>query len=153
MEAEEGIILQAENLALSDLTAVSPIDGRYASSSKPLREFFSEYALIKYRVIVEIKWFEALFKEGIVGQWDEITPELSNLRAIYEQFSEKDALRVKEIEAKTNHDVKAVEYFLKEKFDLYPILKERKEYLHFTCTSEDINNLSYGMMIQRGINQ
>lgn len=104
-------------------------------------------------MIVEIKWFQALFKEGIVGTYDEIKDQEDFMRKIYVDFSEADALRVKEIEKTTNHDVKAVEYFLKEKFDLIPALKERKEFLHFTCTSEDINNLAYGMMIQRGVNK
>ena len=147
----EEIKIVGEDLSLSSLTAVSPIDGRYESNSKPLREYFSEYALIKYRVIVEIKWFEQLFAEKIVGEWSDIEPTITEMQKIYENFSTTDAERVKEIEKTTNHDVKAVEYFLKEKFDLIPQLKDLKEFLHFTCTSEDINNLAYGMMIDRAL--
>ncbi|MEO5339633.1 MAG: adenylosuccinate lyase [Magnetococcus sp. MYC-9] len=132
----------------SPLTAISPLDGRYAAQTAPLRAFFSEYGLIKCRVQVEVFWLQALADEpGIV----EVPPLSSEahalLQAIVQGFSEQDARRVKEIERVTNHDVKAVEYFLKEKL-LHTPLEPVLEWIHFACTSEDINNLAHGISLR-----
>lgn len=133
---------------LSTLTAVSPIDGRYSSKTARLRPIFSEYGLIHKRVTVEVRWLQALSNEAGIGE----VPVFSNttntlLESIIENFSEVDARRVKEIERTTNHDVKAVEYFLKEKIHGNPELHAVTEFLHFACTSEDINNLSHALML------
>lgn len=136
----------------SELTAVSPLDGRYAKQSACLREYFSEYALIKHRVIVEIKWFITLYSAKIIEDaepLDEATLEV--LDKIITDFNVEEAQKVKDHEAVTQHDVKAVEYYLKDKFDENEYLKARKEFLHFTCTSEDINNLGYAIMIKHAI--
>jgi adenylosuccinate lyase len=136
-------------MELSALTAISSADGRYGSKTKELRAIFSEFGLIKYRVIVEVKWLQALAKcESIkeVPEFSESTNQL--LDNIITNFSETDALRVKEIEATTNHDVKAVEYFLKEKTASDSSICAVSEFIHFACTSEDINNLSYALMLK-----
>ena len=136
---------------VTQLTAISPIDGRYARQSNDLRQFFSEYALIRYRVFVELEWFKRLFQEQITTKSETdiklIIEQQEFLDKIFTDFSLEDAERVKTIEATTNHDVKAVEYFLKEKFDLQAELSKYKEFIHFSCTSEDINNLAYALMI------
>ncbi len=137
--------------SLSPLLAISPLDGRYRSKAEALAPYFSEFGLIRCRVIVEIRWLEALAAcEGI--------PELAPLRpaqsealeSIYRDFSLEDAQRVKDIESKTNHDVKAVEYFIKERLKDSVDLAEHLEFVHFACTSEDINNLAYGLMLLEG---
>ncbi|MBY5920316.1 adenylosuccinate lyase [Ferrimonas balearica] len=135
-------------MELSSLTAVSPVDGRYGSKTSELRGIFSEYGLIKYRVQVEIAWLKLL------ATCPEITEvpcfseaALAHLDAITEQFGEADAGRVKEIERTTNHDVKAVEYFIKERLADNAELAAVGEFVHFACTSEDINNLSHGLML------
>ena len=134
---------------LSTLTAISPIDGRYSEKTTELRGIFSEYGLMRYRVLVEINWLKALAAcQGI-----EEVPALSKasvklLETIANAFSEQDARRIKEIEKTTNHDVKAVEYFLKEKVADTPELSAVAEFFHFACTSEDINNLSHGLMLK-----
>lgn len=135
---------------LNQLTAISPIDGRYRDKTKALDVFFSEYALIKYRVRVEIEYFISLC-EAAVSPLEKVEKRLfHDLRQIYEQFNEEDAQRIKEIETTTNHDVKAVEYYLKEKFDtLY--LSEYKEFIHFGLTSQDINNTATPMMWQEAL--
>jgi adenylosuccinate lyase len=140
-----------DNLALSPLTALSPLDGRYEKKIAPLRALFSEYGLIRFRVLVEIRWLLAL------GDWAALkeVPKFSDqaraeLEAIAENFSEADARRVKEIEATTNHDVKAVEYFLKEKTRANTEIARVSEFFHFACTSEDINNLSHALMLRHG---
>ncbi len=138
--------------ALNALTAISPIDGRYHKQSAPLSPFFSEYGLIKYRVLVEIEYFIALC-ELPLPQLKDISPSsFSSLRAIITDFSAADANRVKEIEKTTNHDVKAVEYFLKEKFDVLGVGQE-KEFLHFGLTSQDINNTSIPLSLKDGLEQ
>jgi adenylosuccinate lyase len=135
---------------LSPLTALSPLDGRYAARTAPLREIFSEYGLIRHRVLVELRWLEALAAEPAIGEIAPFSPEtLAALEAIADGFSEADARRVKEIEAVTNHDVKAVEYFLKEKTGALPEVARAAEFIHFGCTSEDINNLAYALMLKR----
>ena len=141
-------------MELSQLTAISPIDGRYGSRTDTLRPIFSEYGLIRHRVIVEIRWLQALAAhEGITE-----VPALGGhaervLNDIIEKFSEQDAQRVKNIESTTNHDVKAVEYFLKEKIAGNTELEAVSEFIHFACTSEDINNLAYALMLREARNQ
>ncbi|MDR2815637.1 MAG: adenylosuccinate lyase [Proteiniphilum sp.] len=128
---------------LDQLTAISPVDGRYRDKTADLDAFFSEYALIRYRVQVEIDYFISLCEEGILPLKDEGAFE--QLRVLYRNFSEEDARQIKEIEKTTNHDVKAVEYFLKEKFDVLQ-LSDHKEFIHFGLTSQDINNTATPMM-------
>ncbi|AFU97844.1 adenylosuccinate lyase [Simiduia agarivorans] len=138
-------------MELSALTAVSPIDGRYGSKTSDYRSIFSEFGLIKCRVEVEIRWLQKLAAHpGIpeVSPFSASTQTLLN--DIVANFSEADAARVKAIESTTNHDVKAVEYFIKESFGTNEELAEIKEFVHFACTSEDINNLSHGLMLARG---
>lgn len=138
-------------MELSALTAVSPIDGRYGSKTSDYRSIFSEFGLIKCRVEVEIRWLQKLAAHpGIpeVSPFSASTQTLLN--DIVANFSEADAARVKAIESTTNHDVKAVEYFIKESFGTNEELAKIKEFVHFACTSEDINNLSHGLMLARG---
>lgn len=130
---------------INRLTAISPIDGRYRDKTEALFPFFSEYALIKYRVQVEIEYFIALCEAGINSLQNVDENQFDLLRAIYKGFDEDDAQDIKEIEKITNHDVKAVEYFLKEKFDKLH-LSEQKEFIHFGLTSQDINNTATPMM-------
>lgn len=131
-----------------NLLAISPLDGRYASKVDYLSQYFSEAALMRYRVLVEIEWLVFLFNELNLKGTKELKPtELKLLRDVYEQFDTVDAARVKEIEKITNHDVKAIEYFIKEKLKGGPIEKYL-EFIHFSCTSEDINNLAYACMIR-----
>ncbi len=139
---------------LSALTAVSPIDGRYASKTSALREVFSEYGLIKRRVLVEIRWLQRLAAHDSIKE----VPALSDaanehLEQVIQRFGEVDAARVKDIEATTNHDVKAIEYYIKEKFLGNTELESITEFVHFGCTSEDINNLSHALMLRDGITQ
>ena len=123
---------------LNPLTAISPVDGRYRSKTVELDDFFSEFALIRYRVMVEVEYYIALC-ELPLPQLEQFNGDYDDLRAIYEEFQTEDALEIKEIEKETNHDVKAVEYFLKRRFDELE-LTEFKEFLHFGLTSQDINN-------------
>ena len=136
---------------LNELTAISPVDGRYGAKTAALRDLFSEYGLIKYRVTVEVRWFQALADHPDISE----VPTLDNdaqtlLNSIIDDFSISDAERIKTIERTTNHDVKAVEYFLKEKIKNNSTLQASTEFLHFACTSEDINNLSHGLMLKTG---
>ncbi len=134
-------------MSLSPLTAVSPIDGRYHSKTESLAPYFSEYALIRYRVNVEVEYFIALC-EIPLPQLEGVAPEMKEqLRDIYRNFSVDDAQRIKDIESVTNHDVKAVEYFLKEQFDALG-LEQYKEFIHFGLTSQDINNTSVPMAVR-----
>jgi len=135
------------------LLSICPIDGRYKRNVEHLANFFSESALIKYRVHVELQWFKTLLrKQGIVIDSQKLSSnELKMLDAITKDFTVEDAQRVKDIEGITNHDMKAVEYFIKEKISKSQVLKELGEYVHFTCTSEDINNLAYGLMVQKSV--
>ncbi len=136
-------------MELSSLTAISPVDGRYGSKSEELREIFSEYGLIKYRTTVEVRWLQKLAATPAIEEVPEFSAEANQLLDdIVDHFSLADAERVKEIEATTNHDVKAVEYLLKEKTQGNDELKKVSEFIHFACTSEDINNLSYGLMLK-----
>jgi adenylosuccinate lyase len=141
-------------MELSSLTAVSPIDGRYATKTADLRPIFSEFGLIHHRVLVEIRWLQFLADCSDIGE----VPALSGhaaavLNGITDNFNEDDARRVKNIERTTNHDVKAVEYFIKEKIAGNSELEAISEFVHFACTSEDINNLAYALMLREGRNQ
>jgi len=136
-------------MKIEKLLSISPLDGRYSDSVSDLRDIASEYGLIRYRVIVEIKWFIHLSKNPKIKE----LPSLNIKDALYlndliDNFNIKDAKRIKSIESRTNHDVKAVEYFLKEKFKLNKNLAPYTEFIHFACTSEDINNLAYALMIK-----
>ncbi len=139
-------------MTLDALTAISPIDGRYRSKTEALANYFSEFALIRYRVHVEIEYFITLCELPL--------PQLANcdhlffdkLRGIYKNFDEKDAARIKDIEKITNHDVKAVEYFIKEEFDKIGGLDQYKEFIHFGLTSQDINNTSVPLSLKDGLN-
>lgn len=137
---------------LSPLTAISPIDGRYRSKTEQLDLYFSEFALIRYRVKVEVEYFIALCQLPLPQLATVPHDKFQCLREIYENFSVDDAGRIKEIESATNHDVKAVEYFLKEKFDLFG-LQQYKEFIHFGLTSQDINNTSVPMSIKDALHE
>ncbi|MGR5280489.1 adenylosuccinate lyase [Photobacterium damselae] len=135
-------------MELSALTAVSPVDGRYGSKTSVLRSIFSEFGLLKYRTIVEIRWLQKLAATDAIVEVPAFSAEANAyLDRIAAEFSEEDALRIKAIERTTNHDVKAVEYFLKEKVAQVPELHAVNEFIHFACTSEDINNLSHALML------
>ncbi|MCY9843380.1 adenylosuccinate lyase [Vibrio caribbeanicus] len=136
-------------MELSALTAVSPVDGRYGSKTATLREIFSEYGLLKYRTIVEIRWLQKLAATAEITEVPAFSGQANDfLNDLAENFSESDANRIKEIERTTNHDVKAVEYFLKEKVAEVPELHAVNEFIHFACTSEDINNTSHALMLK-----
>lgn len=138
-------------MELSALSAISPIDGRYGSKTVDLRPVFSEFGLIRARVEVEIRWLQRLAAHEAIAEVPAFSAETNaQLDAIVANFSEEDALRIKNIEATTNHDVKAVEYFIKEKFADNAELMAVNEFVHFACTSEDINNLSHGLMLKAG---
>ena len=139
-------------MELNTLTAVSPVDGRYRRVTKDLGNYYSEFALIKYRVEVEVEYFIALCEYPIPQLEDVSSDKFEPLRDIYRHFSEADAQSIKEIEKTTNHDVKAVEYFLKEKFDALE-LSEVKEFIHFGLTSQDINNTSIPLSLKRGMHE
>ena len=138
-------------MSLSKLNAISPIDGRYRSKTEALASYFSEEALIKYRVLVEIEYFIALCKIPLPQLQSFDFSQFKDLRAIYKDFSTEDALTIKKIENVTNHDVKAVEYFIKEKFDGLNI-SEYKEFIHFGLTSQDINNTAIPLSIKDAMN-
>ena len=138
-------------MELSSLSAISPVDGRYRNKTSELDEFFSEYALIRYRVMIEVEYFIALC-ELPLPQLSRLNPALFDyFRAIYEEFTLEDALEVKEIEGVTNHDVKAVEYFLKKKFELLGV-GDVKEFIHFGLTSQDINNVALPLSVRESNN-
>ncbi len=136
-------------MSLTTLNALSPLDGRYQTKLDALRPYFSEYALIKHRAWVEVEWLKAL---AAASELKEIAPfspaTIQALDAAIANFSEADAAQVKTIEARTNHDVKALEYWLKDKFESNSEIKQASEFIHFACTSEDINNLSHGLMLK-----
>jgi adenylosuccinate lyase len=136
-------------MSLTTLNALSPLDGRYQSKLDALRPYFSEYALIKHRAWVEIEWLKALASAPELAEISAFSDEtIHELDAAISNFNEQDASQVKAIEARTNHDVKALEYWLKEKFDANQEVKKASEFIHFACTSEDINNLSHGLMLK-----
>ncbi|MES1982732.1 MAG: adenylosuccinate lyase [Pseudomonadota bacterium] len=136
-------------MPLTTLTALSPLDGRYHGKVDALRNYFSEFALIRYRVLIEIEWFKALSAEAGIA---EIAPlsagAIAQLDQLAAQFGAADAEQIKTIEKRTNHDVKAVEYWLREKLSASPETAGALEFIHFACTSEDINNLSHALMLQ-----
>lgn len=138
-----------EKQSLTTLNALSPLDGRYQNKLDVLRPYFSEYALIKHRAWVEVEWLKALSAAKELTEIAPFSPEtIQEMDVAIKNFSEADAAQVKAIEARTNHDVKALEYWLKEKFDINPEIKKASEFIHFACTSEDINNLSHGLMLK-----
>ncbi len=139
-------------MKLDTLTAISPIDGRYRNKTEELAEYFSEYALIKYRVHVEVEYFITLCELPLPQLKDVSESVFPELRKIVSEFSEEDANHIKEIETVTNHDVKAVEYFIKEKFDALN-LDGYKEFIHFGLTSQDINNTSIPLSLKEGLNK
>ncbi|MBY0235184.1 MAG: adenylosuccinate lyase, partial [Burkholderiaceae bacterium] len=130
------------------ISALSPLDGRYASRVAALRPLLSEYGLMHRRVQVEVEWFIALSDAGFAEFKPLSEAARGLLRGLVTRFSEADALAIKDIEKTTNHDVKAVEYWLKARFDASPELKAAGEFVHFACTSEDINNTSHGLMLK-----
>ena len=139
---------------LSSLTAISPIDGRYGSKTSELRAAFSEYGLIKYRVLVEVRWLQQLAAHPGIEEVPALSPAADQaLEALLNRFNEQDAARIKEIERTTNHDVKAVEYFIKQHIADNKELAAISEFVHFACTSEDINNLSHALMLKEGRDQ
>ena len=138
-------------MQLSSLTAVSPVDGRYAGKTSALRPIFSEYGLIRFRVMVEVRWLQRLAAHEGVAEVAPFSAEANALlNELAENFAIEHAERVKEIERTTNHDVKAVEYLLKEQAAKLPELAAVSEFIHFACTSEDINNLSHALMLREG---
>ena len=141
-------------MQLNALTAISPIDGRYGGKTAALRPVFSEYGLMRQRVTVEIRWLQALAANPAITEVPELKPaDAALLDAIIDEFSLADAERIKAIERTTNHDVKAVEYFLKERVADKPALAAVAEFFHFACTSEDINNLAYALMLREARNE
>ena len=143
-----------QTLSLSPLTALSPLDGRYQSKVNALRPLFSEWALIRYRVQVEVEWLKMLAQEPKIKEVPTFSPDtISALDSIVANFSEEDGLAIKKIEMTTNHDVKAVEYFLKEKIAPLSEVVKVAEFIHFACTSEDINNLCHALMLKHARDQ
>jgi adenylosuccinate lyase len=139
-------------MQVNSLTALSPLDGRYAEKINDLRLIFSEFGLIKFRLIVEINWLKALASHPQIEEVAALIPEAADfLEDLVVNFSQHDALRIKEIEKTINHDVKAIEYFLKEKLQTFPPLLPLREFIHFACTSEDITNLAYALMLKAGM--
>jgi adenylosuccinate lyase len=137
---------------LSALTAISPVDGRYGNKVSVFRDIFSEYGLIRNRVTVEIRWLQKLAEHAGIPEVPDFSAEATRfLNGIVTGFSLADAERIKAIESTTNHDVKAVEYFIKEKIEQVPELHAVTEFVHFACTSEDINNLSHALMLREGL--
>jgi len=136
-------------MKIPTIKALSPVDGRYAEKVSDLRDIFSEYGLIRFRVLVEVRWLQSLADESSVRELAPLTSVMKDvLNHIVDNFSIVDAERIKEIEATTNHDVKAVEYFIRERLGDGPETAALKDFLHFACTSEDINNLSYALMLR-----
>jgi len=139
-------------MELSALTAVSPVDGRYGSKTSDLRSIFSEFGLIRFRVEVEVRWLQKLASHTAIAEVPSLSAEANALLdALVANFSVTDAERIKEIERTTNHDVKAVEYFIKERISGNAELAAIGEFVHFACTSEDINNLSHALMLKNGV--
>jgi len=134
----------------SSLTAISPIDGRYKRKTSELQPYFSEYGLIKYRVLIEIEYFIAMVESGVEALVDFPKEKYTELRAIYKEFSEEDALWIKDTEKVTNHDVKAVEYFVKDKMTKLGVV-DHLEFVHFGLTSQDINNTSIPLSMKEAI--
>jgi len=141
-------------MTLTALNAISPIDGRYINKTRALSPYFSELALTYYRLMVEIRWLEALAANETILEVPKLNKEVKKYLAdILVNFDEKEAEKIKELEKQTNHDVKAIEYYLKEKFQTIPALQAITGFIHFACTSEDINNLAYALMVKQAIAQ
>ena len=134
----------------TSLLALSPLDGRYARKAAPLREYLSEYALLRYRTLIEVRWLQHLADEPSIPELESLEPPIKDvLNQIVDEFSGDDAGRIKALEATTNHDVKAVEYYLRQKLDGVAVKSGNlASFIHFACTSEDINNLSYALMLR-----
>ena len=140
-----------DRMRVTRLKALSPVDGRYADKVDSLRDVFSESGLIRYRVLVEVRWLQCLIDEPSIAELQPLSNVMKDvLNGIVDGFSSDDAERVKAIEATTNHDVKAVEYFIRERLGNGPETGPLKDFLHFACTSEDINNLTYALMLRAG---
>lgn len=136
-------------MELTQLTALSPVDGRYAHKVDCLRPYLSEYGLIRHRILIEIRWLQALADAPQITEITALSAAANQLLTdIFEKFGEQDAQAIKAIEKTINHDVKAIEYFLKQKFQANPELNKISEFIHFACTSDDINNLAYGIMLK-----
>jgi len=134
---------------LTKLTALSPLDGRYYGKVDALRNYFSEFGLIRFRVLIEIEWIKALSAQADIAEIAPFsTAAIAELDALNVNFCEADALAIKTIEATTNHDVKAIEYWLREKLAANQETAKSLEFIHFACTSEDINNLSHALMLK-----
>ena len=141
-------------MTLTALTAISPLDGRYHSKVDSLRAYYSEFGLIRYRVLIEIEWLKALSLEAGIPEVEPFSAAtLAYFDRLIEQFNEADAEQIKIIEKRTNHDVKAIEYWLREKLSDNPEASNKLEFIHFACTSEDINNLSHALMLTKGRNE
>ena len=139
---------------ISALTAISPIDGRYSDKTEPLREIYSEYGLIHNRVKIEILWLIALSKDKEIKEVPKFSAKLvAKLHNIYMNFNQNDAKSIKKIEKVTNHDVKAIEYWLKNSLKNEKEIIKVSEFIHFACTSEDINNLAYALMLKESLNK
>lgn len=139
---------------LTALNAISPIDGRYHNKTQSLSPYFSEYGLIYYRVLVEIRWLESLAANASIKEIPKLDKSAKQfLSNLLDHFDEQEAAKVKAFEQQTNHDVKAVEYYLREQFNTHPFLKEISGFIHFACTSEDINNLAYALMLKDALTQ
>lgn len=141
-------------MILSALNAISPVDGRYFNKTRPLSAYFSEFALTYYRLFVEVRWLESLAANEAIREVPKMDAEAKAcLNNILKTFNEEEALKIKQYEKQTNHDVKAVEYYLKEKIEQHASLCKISGFIHFACTSEDINNLAYALMIKEAIAQ
>jgi adenylosuccinate lyase len=146
--------MNAEKLLLSELTAITPIDGRYANKIDVLRGIFSEYGLIRSRLLVEIRWLQQLARHPGIEELPELSKEAQAvLERILSDFGPRQAAQIKATERTTNHDVKAIEYFIKEQLQANAELSAVSEFVHFACTSEDINNLSHALMLRQGLDQ
>ena len=138
-------------MQLSELTAITSVDGRYHNKTKQFGAIFSEYGLIKHRLLVELKWLIHLSQTNGIDEVSQLDQkDIDWVMSIYDNFTPEEAQKVKDIEATTNHDVKAIEYYIKEQLSTHPELNQVKEFVHFACTSEDINNLSYALMLKAG---
>ena len=136
-------------MQLTPLNALSPLDGRYQTKLDPLRPYFSEFALIRHRMLVEVEWLKALAAEHEIGEISAFSADtVKELDAAIAGFDEAAAVQVKDIESRTNHDVKALEYWLKQRFEHNREIQTASEFIHFACTSEDINNLSHALMLK-----
>ncbi|CAM2797690.1 adenylosuccinate lyase [Legionella steigerwaltii] len=141
-------------MTLTALNAISPIDGRYINKTRALSPYFSEFALIYYRLTVEIRWLESLAANNSISEVPQLNQKAKDfLNDLIANFDETEAIKIKEFEKQTNHDVKAIEYYLKDKFQQNDSLKAITAFIHFACTSEDINNLAYALMVKQAIAQ